>query len=530
MLKNNADSAQASDRPITSREYAARAAWAGCGESGNPALSGTNHYLDEEFRIPLEKYAGSHLGRGLLHLLSYDRPGGPLLARMISSYAAPNVSLSDKLLFRPVHSLIRKLKGSMTDEHFRWKVAEHSSTVRGIVATARSIAEFGLTLPQKFVVPLIVVWNFTNQCNLSCRHCYQSSSPRKIDGELNLREKLRIVDELGKAFVPMIAFAGGEPTISPDLIPVLRRCRRYGIHTTVATNGTLLTLHRVAALRDAGVRYVEISLDSIDPDKHDNFRGVPGMWARTVQGIKNVAATEGIRPGLAMCVHQGNYDEVEDMIELAKELGATCFAHFNFIPVGRGKDCATGDLTPQQREQLLRTLNRHMQEGKIGILSTAPQFGRVALTFTPIQGKMSASHCGGGGGRAARVVAKYLGGCGAGRTYVSLEPNGDVTPCVYMPDRPFGNVRRRPLLELFRNSPYWNELSDRSDRVGHCRTCRYKHYCGGCRARADAYFSSIKAADPGCIFNQTEWDVLVHQGLACPEASSRAVSFRHAFT
>ncbi len=492
------------------------------GEVGGNGQRNGRGYIDREFHLAIEGFFGSHLGRALLGWLSRDRPGGTLLERMIRLYGDPQIPLAEKILFWPMHRFIRRIKGSMTDESFRKKVAGHSSTVRGIVATARSVAEFGLTLPQKFAVPLFVVWNFTNQCNLHCRHCYQSSGPRRGADELSLAEKLQVVDELGKAYVPMIAFAGGEPTMSEDLLAVLKRCQRYGIHTTVATNGTNLSLARVRALRDAGVRYVEISLDSTDPDKHDAFRGHPGMWERTVQGIRNVAAVEGIRPGVAMCVHQDNYDEVEDMIELAKSLGATCFAHFNFIPVGRGKDWAEKDLWPEQREELLQLLNRHSQEGKIGILSTAPQFGRVALAFEPLEGRMSVSHAGGGGGLAARVVAKYLGGCGAGRTYVCLEPNGDVTPCVYMPNRPFGNVRRRGLLELFRNSPYRDALWDRSQRDGHCKICRYKNYCGGCRARADAYFGSIKANDPGCIFNQAAWDELVNSSPGWQEYADQS--------
>lgn len=480
--------------------------------------------IDKEFHLAVENFFGSRLGRYFLRWLSAGKPAGTILERVIRSYADPQISLGEKFLFWPIHKLIRRMKGSATDESFRQKVAQHSSTVRGIVLTSRSVAEFGLTVPQKFVAPLIVVWNFTNQCNLHCRHCYQSSGSQPQADELSLAEKLQVVDELGKAYVPMIAFAGGEPTMSKDLLAVLKRCQSYGIHTTVATNGTMLSTERVRALRDAGVRYVEVSLDSTDSDKHDAFRGQSGVWERTVQGIKNVAAVEGIRPGLAMCVHQDNYDEVEDMIELSESLGVTCFAHFNFIPVGRGKDFIEQDLSPQQREDLLRLLNGHSQEGKIGILSTAPQFGRVALAFEPLEGRMSVSHAGGGGGLAARVVAKYLGGCGAGRTYICLEPNGDVAPCVYMPNRPFGNIRQRSLLELFRSSPYWQALSDRSDRNGHCQVCRYKNFCGGCRARADAYFGSIKANDPGCIFNQAAWDELINSSStqACPQCLARA--------
>ena len=492
------------------------------GQAGNNGQSKGRDRVDGGFHLAIEDFFGSHLGRHLLSWLSADHPAGTILERLISSYADPQIPLGQKILFWPMHKIIKRIKGSTTDEAFRKKVAQHRSTVRGIVLTSRSVAKFGLTLPQKFVAPLFVVWNFTNQCNLSCRHCYQSSGPEPVANELSLAEKLRVVDELGKAYVPMIAFAGGEPTMSKDLFAVLKRCQSYGIHTTIATNGTMLSLARVRALRDAGVRYVEISLDSTDPAKHDAFRGHPRMWERTVQGIKNVTAVDGIRPGLAMCVHQDNYDEVEDMIELATNLGATCFAHFNFIPVGRGKDWAQQDLSPQQREELLRLLNRHSQEGKIGIISTAPQFGRVALAFESLEGRMSVSHAGGGGGLAARVVAKYLGGCGAGRTYVCLEPNGDVTPCVYMPNRPFGNIRQQGLLELFRSSPYADLLWDRSQRDGHCRVCRYKNFCGGCRARADAYFGSIKANDPGCIFNQAAWDNLLDSSPAQQDCADRS--------
>jgi radical SAM protein with 4Fe4S-binding SPASM domain len=105
----------------------------------------------------------------------------------------------------------------------------------------------------------------------------------------------------------------------------------------------------------------------------------------------------------------------------------------------------------------------------------------------PDVNEVSCSHAGSGSGAKARVVAKYLGGCGAGRTYVCVEPNGNITPCVYLPHRVMGNVRQKPLMEIFRNSVFWEILNDRSRRLHHCEVCAFKNYCGGCRARADAY-------------------------------------------
>ncbi|KKK65717.1 hypothetical protein LCGC14_2971350, partial [marine sediment metagenome] len=248
--------------------------------------------------------------------------------------------------------------------------------------------------------------------------------------------------------------------------------------------------------------YVEISLDSVDPARHDAFRGMPGMWERAVRGAEVVVATEGLRLGIAMCVHRGNYHEVRDMIELAISLGAGCFAHFNFIPVGRGLKMVSGDITPTQREELLGMLNEYMQSGRIGVISTAPQLGRTCLTHAAGEGgRTSCSHAGSGSGTKARVVAKYLGGCGAGRTYICIEPNGDVTPCVYLPHRVMGNLRRGRLDEIFRDG-YYDLLNDRTDRLHNCRTCDYANFCGGCRARSDAYFGRLDAGDPGCVFNQ----------------------------
>jgi len=52
-------------------------------------------------------------------------------------------------------------------------------------------------------------------------------------------------------------------------------------------------------------------------------------------------------------------------------------------------------------------------------------------------------------------------------------------------------------------------LADREDRGDHCGVCTYRHYCGGCRARALAYTGDIQAGDPGCIYNDHQWQELV---------------------
>jgi len=468
-----------------------------------------SQYVDLDYHHPLEDVLRLKAVRRLLGYISRSRPGRrTMIEEILETYADASAPFLTRLKYWPFHLFIDRMRGSVSRETFRKRVAEHRATVRGFVTTARSVAEFGLTLPQRFSAPLFAVWNFTNKCNLRCRHCYQDAGGRGLPDELTREERLRLVDEMGEAYVSMVSFAGGEPLMDADLWPVLERCRRWGIHTSIATNGSLITKEAAARLAATGVKYVEVSLDSVHPERHDAFRGHPGAWERTVRGMRNVVEQEGLRLGIAMCVSQRNIDEVEDMLRFAVEIGANCFAHFNFIPVGRGLEMAHDDLTPDQRERLLRTLNEWMNERRISILSTAPQFGRTALAYAGSAALQPCSHVGGGGGTKARVVAKYLGGCGAGRCYVCIEPNGTITPCVYLPHRVMGNIRRRPFLEIFRNNEFWDLLCDRDRRTGHCEVCEFKHYCGGCRARADAYYGELNAADPGCLFNARHWESL----------------------
>ena len=483
----------------------------------------TSKVFQIDYHHPLENWLGARPMRWLLGRISRPKPnGGAALQRIFESYRNSEAPFWRRLIYAPIHLFIDRMRGRTTVATFRRKLAEHRPTIRGLNVVARSIAEFGLTVPQKFSTPMFAVWNFTNRCNLRCKHCYQDSDHSALADELSLDEKLSLVDQMAADSMPMMAISGGEPTISKDLLPVVRRAGAAGMHLSLATNGTTITASSAAELAEAGMRYVEISLDSVDPDRHDAFRGVAGMWRRAVAGARHVVATEGLRLGIAMCVHQGNVHEVRAMMDFAEnDLGASSFAHFNFIPVGRGSKMVSGDITPAQREQLLAILNEKMQAGGMGVISTAPQLGRVCLAGAAVgEDRMTCSHAGSGSGVRARVVAKYLGGCGAGRTYVCIEPNGDVTPCVYLPHRVMGNVRGASLAEIFRNSIFWDVLNDRDHRLHHCAVCAFRQYCGGCRARADAYFGQLHAGDPGCIFNDKHWQKLVADGIAVVNQTS----------
>jgi radical SAM protein with 4Fe4S-binding SPASM domain len=119
-------------------------------------------------------------------------------------------------------------------------------------------------------------------------------------------------------------------------------------------------------------------------------------------------------------------------------------------------------------------------------------------------------HAGSGQGTKTMVLSRYVGGCGAGRCYCAIQPNGDVTPCVYVPNDKVGSLKTQPLREVW-DCALFAVLSDRSGLGGHCGVCDYQAYCGGCRARALAYTSDIRNGDPGCRYNEKLWEQIARQ-------------------
>lgn len=379
------------------------------------------------------------------------------------------------------------------------KILSDPCVIRGFETILRSIAKYGVTIPQKLDAPFLVVWNFTNMCNLKCVHCYQRAN-KPLPNELTLREKIDVLEQLEDAGVAAIAFSGGEPLIHPHIWTIVEKAVKKRFYVSIATNGTLITKRVARRLKEIGVKYVEVSLDSVDPEKHDKFRGVKGSWMKTIRGIKN-CISEGIFTGIATTVTRLNYNEAEKIIGLAKKLGVHRVIFFNFIPVGRGSEIFNQDLTPKEREKFLKRLYDAMIREKLEILSTAPQYARVILQESRGEYTSPTHFYAGPAITGLKELANFIGGCGAGRIYCALQPDGTVTPCVFIPQITLGNVKNKSFKDIWNNNPILELFRNKDMLEEYCGKCIYRYICGGCRARALAYFNDILAPDPGCINN-----------------------------
>jgi radical SAM protein with 4Fe4S-binding SPASM domain len=401
-----------------------------------------------------------------------------------------------EFLRRSLNIKRQKVEKLLTDPYAR----------RAITNLTKSFAYLGIKKPISLYAPFLIVWDFTHKCNLNCKHCYSNSGAINEE-ELTTKEALAVVDQLADAGVTALAFSGGEPLSRRDLFEVARHAADRELYVSVATNGTLLTKENVKKLKQAGVNYLDISIDGASAKTHDEFRGVQGAFDKAVAGLKNCVEAD-----LCVCIAttatKNNLEEMPAIIDLAEDIGAERFTYFNFIPAGRGKAHYDQDLSPEEREKLMRYLLARMSKGcKTTILTTAPQLARVGIQCQGSGGTgevtMSMAHM-----QTVKVTKKavpladFIGGCGAGRLYCSLSPQGDVHPCVFLPVN-VGNLKTEKFQDIWLNSTLFKALRNRGNLKGACGTCAYKYICGGCRARSAAYHNGdMLNSDPGCIMEK----------------------------
>ncbi|MEM2521613.1 MAG: radical SAM protein [Candidatus Bathyarchaeia archaeon] len=406
---------------------------------------------------------------------------------------------------------------------------------KGFGLMMKGIKKYGIRIPFVPAGPFEVVWNFTYKCNLKCKHCYENAGS-VARPELTTDEAKQVIDILSKTAgvgLPALSFSGGEPLARKDFFELAAYAKKHIPYISIASNGTLLTKDNAKRVKEIGVDYVEISIDGATPQTHDEFRGISGAFERAIQGVKN-CIEEGIDVCIATVLHRNNIAETEKVLQLAKDLGVR-FMHFNYVPTGRAKEHVELDLTPDERLYILKTIGSEIislylqakeEELKVGktnikvdrFFSTCPQYASVTKELSQQKGQKFMVEAHYAAKKGVENVANFLGGCGAGRLYCAIEPNGDIKPCVFLPtdkNTVIGNILKDNFEEIWNENPLLWQLRVRENlenyiingtEVG-CGTCPDKYICGGCRARAYSYFDgNVKAPDIGCIHNKPLWE------------------------
>ncbi len=359
-----------------------------------------------------------------------------------------------------------------------------------------------------------VSWNLTQRCNLFCTHCYMSAFPNAdVSGDLTTEECFKVMDDIEKVNPNVfLILTGGEPLVRKDIFDIAGYGSDKGFTCVLGTNGVLIGKTEARKMRESGLQGASISLDSVDPAKHDEFRQLPKSWEHAIRGM-NYLREEGLDFSIHMSVMAWNVSEIPRMIDLSRKLGAKVLNFFFLIQTGRGENII--DIEPTQYREILTYLARaqgvgsaeHKVSGSLftefgdpwttpageshGLIlraKCAPHFRKVIYDLDP----------------ESPLLKNYAqGSCPAGKYYCRITPSGDITPCPYMPVTA-GNLREKSFDEIWHNSPVLNDLRD-PVLGGRCGDCEFSEMCGGCRCRAYASSGDYLGEDTACDYEPGQY-------------------------
>lgn len=320
-------------------------------------------------------------------------------------------------------------------------------------------------------------------CNLRCAHCYNADPPPTRNPPT--AEILRRLDAIyafgqGLGVVPDIHLSGGEPTLRRDLLEIAHYITREKKGDALLfTNGTRWTEGLASELYDAGLRYVQVSLEGPE-ELNDAIRG-PGVYRTAMETVKMLRA-RGYRVTVSVTVTAHNFARLREFVTELDPLEL----HFHMrevLPIGAGVELPS--LTRDQRKQLASWA--------------------IAWSGRSTLGLEDPTHC-----SVSAEYARTQRGCVAGRNHLCVDVDGLVYPC--RPLRlPVGHVDD---LGAAWNSPDMVRLRAR-DFDGQCGRCELKTSCGGCRVHALAAGNPF-GEDTRCFADEL--------GLVRSEFETRAIA------
>jgi heme b synthase len=335
----------------------------------------------------------------------------------------------------------------------------------------------------------MIAWEITRSCNLNCIHCRAAAEKGPYEGELSTEECLQFINEVAAFSKPVLILTGGEPLLREDIFEIASYGTRKGMRVVVAVNGTLLSVEKARAAKQAGIQRVSISLDGATAEAHDHFRGVIGAFAGAMEGI-NYLKEAGLAFQINTTVTKRNLGKIEDILQLAIEVGAVAHHIFLLVPTGRGRELAHEGVTPEEYEQTLTWFAEQDSKVPLQLKATcAPQYYRIIHQ----QGKTKDRK---GQGDDLHTFTR---GCLGGISFCFVSHRGAVQPCGYL-EIIGGNIRERPFQEIWEKAEVFQRLRGVNNLKGKCGRCEYRVVCGGCRARAYALHGDYLAEEPLCPY------------------------------
>jgi len=280
----------------------------------------------------------------------------------------------------------------------------------------------------------------TYRCNERCVHCFNPGAahtsdekPNRNVTELTTEEFRQLINEMHSLGTYKITFSGGEFFIREDAFELLDLARANHMAIEIFTNGLLLDENRVNRLSKYWPHTVNISLYSANPILHDKITCVPGSWEQSIAALRRLRK-HGIKTKIKCALTHDTVQGYKLVKKLASDLGA--FISFDtFISAGNDGAMSPVDLNVKSFEEIIFLATQDDSPWYVGSLETK-FLNKVIDHDGPI--------------------------CGVGCSTLSITPEGDIFPCVALPNK-IGCVKKDGgLTSIWTNSEVGKKLTNSS--------------------------------------------------------------------
>jgi radical SAM protein with 4Fe4S-binding SPASM domain len=325
----------------------------------------------------------------------------------------------------------------------------------------------------------------TRQCDQGCPNCMSRPATPPARAELSTDEAKRLVlDEL-KAVCPngAVSFSGGEILQRADHLELIAHNARNGLHTFVNTSGSSLDSAGLRQLKSAAAGRLTLgfSLDSVDEDIQKKCRF--GSLER-LERLLTMCKENAVPYFVLITISRQNLNSLKSTMDWlhAKRIAVI---RSPFVPRG---GAAQARHLCFDRNDMGSKIHPALRDNPLSYVSHTPFFGAPDAIHLTLGGR--------------RLNLGNLG-CQAGRTFIGINAEGDVAPCVHLLDSPVccGNVREQPLSRILAESEIMRTLRGERPVKGKCGRCRYGDSCRGCRSLAHYLSGDYLAEDPTCFFD-----------------------------
>jgi len=325
--------------------------------------------------------------------------------------------------------------------------------------------------------PLGMLAELTHRCPLACPYCSNPLQLEHRSTELDTTIWTRVFKEAAALGILQVHLSGGEPASRRDIEELTKVAHEAGLYTNLITSAIGVSEKRLAALADAGLDHVQISIQDSDPKSADRIAGYDGAYRQKV-ALAEAASKLQILLTVNAVIHRHNIARIPEMIQMAVDLGAQRIeiAHVQYYGWAIPNRAA---LMPgrKEAEAAVRRIEELRREyhGRIVIDAVTPDYF-------------------------AKLPKACMGGWG--KRSLNVTPMGRVLPChaaESIPGLEFWNVRDHPLAEIWERSPAFEAFRGTGWMKEPCVSCAHRERdYGGCRCQAFAVLGDAREADPAC--------------------------------